>query len=59
MGKVIVPAKNIQGARKQWGKQFNAKYWSLTKVRLAKKGEYPHKRTHGYKSYALFARKKR
>ena len=50
---VIVPAKSIEGARKQWKKEVNPKYWKLIKVRLAKPSEYPYKRTRGYKSYAL------
>ena len=59
MGKIFVPAKTIEGARKQWKKEVNPKYWTLKNVRLATHKEYPHKRTHGYKTYALIVRKRK
>ena len=56
---VVVPAKTVSGARKEWKKQGLTKHWTLRRIRLATKKEYPYERTHGYKSYALIVVKKK
>jgi len=57
--KIFVPAKSIGGARKQWRKEVNPEFWSLVKIRLARKDEYPYERTHGYKTYVLLVTKRK
>ena len=57
--KIFVPAKTMLGAKKQFKKEVNSKYWELVGVRTAKPREYPYGRTGGYKTYVLLVKNKK